>query len=92
MGQFGDTAGETNWWEKYDFDQDAEESKQQEERNEAEISNKDAQEEAEEEEEEEEEELEEVEEESRKDDPDYSLSSHQTFTIFFRTTISRLYR
>ena len=31
LGQFGDTAGEANWWEKYDFDQDAEENKQQEE-------------------------------------------------------------
>ena len=35
LGQFGDTAGKDNWWEKYDFDQDAEERRQVEEGNEA---------------------------------------------------------
>ena len=51
MGHFGDTAGETNWWEKYDFDQDAEENQQrEEEKKAAEIPKENAQEEAEEEE------------------------------------------
>ena len=45
LGQFGDTAEEANWWEKYNFDQDAEEDKQQkEERRAGKVSVEDAQE------------------------------------------------
>ena len=36
LGQFGDTAEEANWWEKYDFDQDVEENRQREEERKAE--------------------------------------------------------